>query len=93
MAEKNTAAVVKTDAPAKVSLKDIRAWVDENMPKVLAFHEHTQNLKRNRETATCESAVRGIGKDMERLLTALDKISSTTGKKETKETAFPSPRG
>jgi len=85
--------LAKTDTPAKVSLKDVRVWVNENMPKVLAFHDLTSNLKKSRETATCESAVRGIGQDMERLLGALDKISSVTGKKEVKATAFPSPRG
>lgn len=84
--------LAKTDAARKHSLKDIRKWVDENMELILAYHGYARSLKRNRETATVESAVRGIGQDMERLLAALDKISSS-GKKETKATAFPSPRG
>jgi len=80
-------------APKKYSLNDLRKWAEDNMDQVKAFHAYSQTLKRNRETATVESAVRGVGTDMERLLGALDKISTSSGKKEEKTTAFPSPRG
>lgn len=77
----------------KITLGDLKVWVKDTMPIVRKYHEFSRSLKRSRETATVESAVRGIGTDMERLSVALEKISSTTGKKVEKKTVFPSPRG
>lgn len=87
------AEATKVDQKKKIGLGDMRKWIEANMGTVLGFHEFSKDLKRNRETATVESAVRGIGQDMERLKGALQKISSTGGKKEEKTTAFSSPRG
>lgn len=82
----------KVDQKKKISLGDLRKWIDANMETVLGFHAYSIDLKKSRETATVESAVRGIGQDMERLKGALQKLSSATGKKEEETTAFSSPR-
>ena len=69
---------------------ELDSWLQINLPAITAFHVTIAELWRtsakDRNLATVESAVRGIGADMERLQGAIpkmgtDKVSDVSGSK------------
>lgn len=65
--------------PPKPSMKGMKSWANEVLAEALTYHAYSKTLVKSRATATIESSVRGIGQNIERLVTAINKSGTASG--------------